>query len=347
MKKILLSLFVVAMVGVGLFGATKAWFTDTEGVVGNTFTTGTIDIAVDGENPWNRAVPYALNDMKPSYTDYIDFVIYNEGDNPANVWKTLKNFNTYNVKSSKPELIVDSTLSIHDIDNWINYDMMVKLYKVDPTQYPDAEPVWWETIYVDDDDVKIGSLEGINMYLGMIPVGWWMKVEQSYHMVDVGNEYQGDGMSFDIELYAEQLRNTVVLENKEMVQYGGGSHTLLGDSKYAELTYKVMDREFVYELNVYGMADGDYTLIKYDDPLNGSDPWPAPNSLALANVTVSGGTGNLPAGSSIELNQSMINAKIWLVKATYTPGSLTGALMWSPTTTLFETGLMDYYDSDL
>src|SRR3989344_6998898 len=91
MKKILLSLLVVAAVGAGMVYGTKAYFTDTEESKGNTFTTGTIDIAVDGQNPWDRELPYELEDMKPSQTDYIDFVVYNVGTNPVNLYKTLTN----------------------------------------------------------------------------------------------------------------------------------------------------------------------------------------------------------------------------------------------------------------
>ena len=47
MKKLLLSLATVAIVVTGGVFATRAYFSDTETSVGNTFTAGTIDIAVD------------------------------------------------------------------------------------------------------------------------------------------------------------------------------------------------------------------------------------------------------------------------------------------------------------
>ena len=340
MRKILTSLLVVTAVVAVVAVGTWAIFSDTEVSTGNAFTTGTVDIEVNGEDSWETVGGYVMNDMKPSYTDYIEFRVKNVGNNPVNLWKTLEKFDTYDVGKTNSEDKVEDGTEVDNIDDWINYDMRVELYPDDAT----TDPVWWETIYMDSDNKKIGDLEDTEMYLGMIPVGWTMKVTQSYHMVtETGNEYQADGMTFDIKLYAEQLTNTITLENKEVVQYMGYSHTILNDNKYAVLTYKVMDDEFGYDLDVYGMPDGEYTLIKYDDPLDGSNPWPAPNSLALANVTVSGGAGSTTG--SIDLNQDMINAKLWLVKATYTPGLTTGALNWSPTTTLFETGLVDYYDS--
>lgn len=359
MKRILLSIMTIALVSGGAYGATQAFFSDTEKNEGNTFSTGTIDIAIDDQNPWKRS-GFALPDMKPSQTDYINFVVHNVGTNPVNLFKILKNYkpDDPNGTVSEPECSAESgqwdgricsdRTAVSDIETQINYDMKVELYKNDPKG--GGQPVWWETIYMDSDNVKLSTLKDNPMYLGMVPVGWYLKVRQSYHMIDTGNpdqnKYQSDGLSFDIALDAEQLGvKALRLENKEQVQYGGYSHTILGDGKYADLTYKVKDSQFAYTLKVYGMADGDYTLIKYDDPLNGTDPWPSPNSLALANVSVSSGTGMVTG--SIELNQSLSNSKLWLVKATYSPGSLTGNLTWDPTNTLFETGLMDYYDADL
>ena len=73
MKKILISLMVIA-VAVGLVAsASGAWFTDTEKSVGNSFQSGTIDIAVNGDNPWSE--PFALTDMKPCDWVSQEFVI--------------------------------------------------------------------------------------------------------------------------------------------------------------------------------------------------------------------------------------------------------------------------------
>ena len=65
MKRILLGIMTIALVSGVSFGATRAFFTDTETNTGNTFAAGTIDIAVDNNNPWVRT-GYQLTDMKPS-----------------------------------------------------------------------------------------------------------------------------------------------------------------------------------------------------------------------------------------------------------------------------------------
>src|SRR4030065_1558030 len=91
MKKILLAIITIALVATAGVYATRALFSDQEVGGGNTFSTGTIDIAVDGSNPWSIREPLELNDMKPSYTGYMNFTINNVGSNPANIWKTLMN----------------------------------------------------------------------------------------------------------------------------------------------------------------------------------------------------------------------------------------------------------------
>jgi predicted ribosomally synthesized peptide with SipW-like signal peptide len=47
MKKILISLVTVGVVGIAAFGASRAFFSDTETSTGNTFTAGAIDLKID------------------------------------------------------------------------------------------------------------------------------------------------------------------------------------------------------------------------------------------------------------------------------------------------------------
>jgi len=56
MKKILLSLGVIAIVAVGAIGATRAYFTDTAAISGNNFTAGTLAIQIDSDASGSRQV---------------------------------------------------------------------------------------------------------------------------------------------------------------------------------------------------------------------------------------------------------------------------------------------------
>jgi hypothetical protein len=315
--------------------------------LGNSIDTGTIDIAVDGTNPWTRTASYDLGDMKPSQHFYIDFQVNNVGTNPLNLYKTLGNYGFSDVVTSEPECIAESGTYLNrscsghtpvmDIDNWINYDMRVELYN------PQDELVWWETIYLDSDNVTLDSLESMEgnvkrTYLGMIPVGWYMKVMQSYHMVDTaGNEYQGDSLSFTMTLTAEQLMGTVVLEDKAVNSPETNSWWIQHNDVQGTLTYPVRDKTFNFTFTgKTPLTNTPYSLVVGADPYFGGD---------LLGTGVSTGTGDISIAGNPDLGKNLINAKVWLVLSSHwTGGTMSG---WSPSSYLFETGLMDYYDADL
>ena len=61
MKKILMSLFTIAIVGTLIGSGMVAVFTDTEKLGGNTFTTGTVNLTLAGGNP----LSFAVGNMAP------------------------------------------------------------------------------------------------------------------------------------------------------------------------------------------------------------------------------------------------------------------------------------------
>ena len=78
MKKILISLMAIALV-IGLVGAgTMAYFSDTETSSGNTFTAGTLDLAVGGENP-NVSPDFTLGPLAPGDSGTITYTLNNVG----------------------------------------------------------------------------------------------------------------------------------------------------------------------------------------------------------------------------------------------------------------------------
>lgn len=354
MKRLILSVLAVVMVSSLTFLVTQAYFTDTEESVNNTFTTGTIDIAVDDTNPWTRSTPYTLDDMKPGYVDYITFEIENVGSNPANVWKNIEVTERDNEPVSEPECAAEvgtwtpgatnqylgtcsGNTAVTDLENVIDYDLKVKVYDT-PTHM-----AWEQILY--DEDVELGAVytdpTGRGVFLGMLPSGWTMSVEQSYRMqATAGNEYQGDEITFDINLFAEQLINTVVLEDKDTTDW----QVLSGNGKNATLTYGAKEATFDYTLNVAGMTDGAYTLVAWEDSTYTWTWGSFAGTTVLANVTVSGGAASVTG--SVDLGTDLTNSKVWLVPGTLgTPGQTGVSLPWNPGQTLFETGLMDYYDS--
>lgn len=352
-NKIILSSIVIGVVGSLVIGGTTAFFTDVEVSTANTISAGTIDIAVDDKNPWMAEGTVTITDIKPSQHEYAEYVIKNVGTNPANIFKKFTDVvNNGEIVNESQCVALGGTWSnegctgngnVPLLSQMIINDLSVWVYKVDPTT-EGAKPVWWQVIYTDGEGKTIAQLEQMDVLLGMLPVNWYMKVQQSYHMNgDAGNAYQGSNMVFNIQLTAEQLKNTVTLENKLFPD--GEEPTIEHDKTSATVAYTVKDEEFDYTLTVNngdGLLSGDYTLIAWEE--NGQEfAWSDHgNAIALANVTI--GADPTVVEGSLDLNQDLINAKLWLIEGTYTPGSVTGAFPWNEDG-LFETALMDYYDS--
>jgi predicted ribosomally synthesized peptide with SipW-like signal peptide len=358
MKKILMSLFTIAIVGTLIGGGVIAFFSDTESAPG-TFTAGTIDIAIDDgtgpENPWVGS--FTIEQAKPCQTWYQEFVITNVGNNPCVVWKHLKNFVTGGgimvypnngpaTCSSEPEYLLDPKDTINNIDDWILYDLYSEVI------YPDAggsTDQWHQTLFTEN--VTIGAIECVDVPLGSIPPGGKMKVIQSYHLkADTGNEYQGDTLSFTIEFYAVQLEGTtLVMENKVKAQPGEPSVVQFGDGMVGYLTYNTVGSMFDYTFSATGLQNStSYSLIYYADPWAGNHPG------ALIATFLTDGGGIASTSGSVNLNMDLpavgddnvlLGAKIWLVPTSDWDG--TKMIDYDEPLYLFETYLIWYNDTDV
>lgn len=366
MKKIIISLAIVAAVAAVVVVGTTAFFSDEEKSTGNTFTAGTIDIAVDGQNPWSRSNPVTLSDMKPSQVAYDNFVIHNVGSNPANIEKSLT-FNHQtddNLPVSEPECLAESgqwtdgpnggcssNTAVYDLENVMNYDLSVYVYNVDPATNPEAQAKWWQIIYTDGMNKTLADVYGPGVeqlpkkvFLGMVPKNWYMKVVQSYHMrSETDNKYQGDTLHFDITLTATQLTGTVLFENKDFAN--AQNPTIVhNDGVSGQMSYTVKDAKFNFSFSGNApLASTAYSLVFYPElfSIPSGPGWPGPVTIL--------GTGNTAADKSIAISgshnfgQDIRNMKVWLVKSADLTGSNFNS--WHGNDYLFELGLMDYYDS--
>jgi len=338
MKRILMSVLTIGLVSSVSFGATRALFTDTETSHANTFTTGTIDISV-GDEPWTDG--FELLDMKPSYTNYINFTVHNDGTNPANITKVVGDVQTGEGEMSEPECLAESgtwegdhckgAQARDNIDTVIGYDLWVEIYSGDPAH--GAPVVWHQMLY--NDDVTISDIANKDMFLGMLPAGWYMKVYQSYHMrQDTGNWAQGDTMSFNITLNAEQLTGTLVLEDKS-----GDPDWDINQSSAAKgtLTYEMSSPTFKFDFSGVAPTPGvEYTLVI------GDNPWDAGQTLGTG---MADGSGNVTISGDTELGRSYDHAKVWLILSSDWNGSK--MIGWHGSEYLYETGLIEYRDTGL
>jgi predicted ribosomally synthesized peptide with SipW-like signal peptide len=206
-KSIIGSIFVIGVMLMLMGTATQSYFSDKETSTGNTFTAGTIDLAVseDGttwENPWVReSYEITGSDGKPCETFYDILWIKNVGNNDLDVWKHL----TVPVYSGgahpESEKDEDPNNDINDIASVMWYDLTVddvvwieeadKYTIVEAAHHLTGQAYSWIACYW--------------IYLGTLTPGQVMKIEQSYHLdKDTTNWAQGDIMTFDIEFYALQ-----------------------------------------------------------------------------------------------------------------------------------------------
>ncbi len=84
-RKVLISLFIIGILALGIGWGTHSLFNDTETSSGNTFTAGTLDLKVDGNDDPN-VVYVTLSDMKPGDdTGYYKWILKNAGSLPGKV----------------------------------------------------------------------------------------------------------------------------------------------------------------------------------------------------------------------------------------------------------------------
>lgn len=216
MKKILLSLLTIVAVLGTVSLASSAYFTDNEENTGNSIHAGTINIEVDGEDPWELSEPWVVEDIKPSTTHYMEFTVTNTGENTADVWKMLDEVAYDGGLHPESEYDEDAEDTTNDIGSVIRYDMFIN-----------DDPLILESdgYTVEDGNHHLeGETEGVAnywMYLGRLAPQESMTVEQSYHMdSDTTNWAQGDNMTFTVNLLAQQVLGNPPAPEEELEGYG-------------------------------------------------------------------------------------------------------------------------------
>lgn len=203
MKRILISLMTIAVVGALIGGGIYAYFSDTESSTGNTFTAGTLDLQVDSENPWT-STGVTVSNMEPGVaaTD-VDLICENVGTLTGDLYMRITSVTdsggteTYacgapisgNV-SSEPECAAEIAITnrVDDISTQITLNCEVDGSPVAGLDgvLLSAVPATWTLI---QDDMSAGSIT--------LSIGGTLDA-------NAANEYQGDESTFTIELYLAQ-----------------------------------------------------------------------------------------------------------------------------------------------
>lgn len=324
-KKILLSVVVIGAVSALAIGGTIAYFSDTETSVGNTISAGVIDISVDGENPWSKKYSDGLQDLKPGEVKDIQFTVKNEGQNPVVLRKMVSVTATADGVTTEPECqeaagtwdgaakTCAGGTQNNDLSKAMIYSMTIT---------PEGgSPI---VIIPETADVRVNEVASLWVPLGTVPAGKTLTVKQSYRLAAATTNWaQGDSMTFDMTLYAEQKAGEgtptsvgVVVDNKS------------GDPDWYSVTdgkLGILNRDGTsYAFNAFGLtASQPYHLVYATTPFSTFTLLAAGTSDASGNLTLSG--TNLPAS---------LNGKIWL---------LSGASGWGTTSeNLWEANLINY-----
>lgn len=264
MKRILFSIATLSLVVGGLYGSI-AYFSDTETSEGNSIVAGTIDIAVDGENPWGKSYTGQWGNFMPGdHPETISFTVKNVGNNPATIWKQFQVVGQNTGTVSEPECTdqggewKNSTLTCDfgsNTDNnnlaaYLNYDMTVGSTLV-------IDPAW---------GVRVKDIRDLWVPVATLKVGEEITITQNYVLdASAGNALQGDVINFNIVLYAEQYMGTgpgpttrgVVLDNKTSEHWFPAVDNTLGI-----LTWNSAGD---YTLKAWGLNDSDTYRVAYWD----------------------------------------------------------------------------------
>ncbi len=337
MIKIVKSLAIIAFVAAIAVGATSSFFSDEEKSTGNTFTAGTIDISVDGQNPWTNTWHNLLD--KPSQTNYMNFTIRNVGENPANVWKKIHvtgetggstgyacvHGNQTVQVSSEPECQEGTGNYTHayieraDLSSYMVYDMSIckkignntcELAGVEGNKHPVG--IDWEVIIDEDNEVRVDNVNDIWIKLNkeLLP-GKELLVSQSYHLKawrdaaepEITNWAQGDVMTFDVVLEARQTDapapNGAQLTTLQLKEKDPITWNVVANGASGTLTFNTASNTFDYNLVASGLNNNtSYSLIYY------ADPWPGNHPGKLIGAHMTDGSGAIASGA-VSVNLAM------------------------------------------
>ena len=199
MKKILLSLATVALVGVGVVGATQAYFTDTATITGNHITTASMDL---------------MFDSNPAHGDTNDAITWTSGTFANPLAEGLLNLKPGDTLSQDINILnvggVDGLATIQFVTSDTD-DLLDNLYiKVSFSPADDGNytiETGRVTLRQWNDTVKtrtLGEITGANDGIGG-QTGKDASVKIDFDIpATVGNEIQGEDVNVNIVLGVEQ-----------------------------------------------------------------------------------------------------------------------------------------------
>ncbi|MFH1657480.1 MAG: SipW-dependent-type signal peptide-containing protein [bacterium] len=158
MKKLLVSLTIIAAVSAIIVGATTSFFTDTETSTGNTFTAGAIDLGIDNESYYNGVANVG--------TSWMNTYDLDDTHGPAN-----GKYLYFNFDDLKPGDWGEDTISLHvnNNDAWVCANITLTSDLENGITEPEMD--------LDDTDLKGELADAVNFI-------WW--ADDGDNVLEVG-----------------------------------------------------------------------------------------------------------------------------------------------------------------
>ena len=339
MKKLLISLGIIAAIAAVVTGVTISYFSDTETSVGNEINSGVIDIVVDDQNPWTNTYSGYLDDMKPCQTRWIEFTARNSVySNPINLWKHIHITDQVDGYVTEPECeegggewVFGETVCTDAADccegnyvprnnlaSYIVYDMWVCLYSeagatdLCSVEAETNEPIYntgWTPIIREEQYVRMDNISSAWIHLGQLQPGQEMRVVQSYHLMswpdapdaEVTNWAQGDKLTFDIDVMGTQIDGPGPKGYHSTLTLDNKDTNWdpIDDDIKATMTYKTEGAQFDYSLAGTVKNAGEEYCLIYY-----ADPWPGSGNTGLTGALI--GKATSAADKSISIANTQV-----------------------------------------
>jgi len=324
MKKIVIGLAALLLIGGAVFGVTRAYFADIE-ISNNAASAGTFDI--DDEGTWTKS--YSFSDIFPGKdAEEIDFTLRNLGSVPMRVWLVIKNVNNEeNGIGDAEQDWYDANEVKNDVDSAMVYALTVdgnlaleQEAGITVSQIKD----YYINLVKTDKPFNPGDGDGI-LYPGDTII-----INQSFYLPsETENWAQSDIMNFEIEILAQQIDAQEPIKQLSFIQnkYTQGDWHIINDGRVGVLKYDSMAEEFIYDfIGVSLHQNEEYCLIYAKDPWGAAKPLIGSgmsNSVGAVSLLGSEDLGDLPY---VDDENYPHGAKVWLLPC----DDYSGSIGWPP-----------------
>lgn len=190
MRKILIALLGVLLVAALAGAGTFAYFSDTETSTGNTFTAGTLDLAVGGENP-NQSPDFQIGNVKPGDSGTITYDLQNVGS--LDGYLDLSGITVTDTEGTNPESETGDTSDPGELS-----DNIYVIVKIDGVQQYAGLLSGIGSAY--DADVALGHGGSTTL-----TIDWVVDKDNVAPLgEDVGNDIQGDVTTVGLTVELDQ-----------------------------------------------------------------------------------------------------------------------------------------------